>query len=241
MRTGIVIGHYDSLDFLELNLRAIRQHCGDVPVVVSDDCTEGLERTPKRTSKFHRLYDLAVAFPPTYVWPNVARLGHTGGDMAAFWKAIVWGHACQMQVVYKISQRFIIDLPNWHTEGACLLVESGKPLLGRDCTRHHWHVRTEACGLLVCAWHQPAILNHLTPRPVGWPTEQVLHDDLRDRLGGELYPWPIMSDARNKPAPGILFREANRPDEYASLAMRLGMVGGTFDCREQRAMQGYKM
>jgi len=44
-KAGVVIGHYNRPDALELNIAAIRHHCGPtVPILVSDDCSDGYAR-----------------------------------------------------------------------------------------------------------------------------------------------------------------------------------------------------
>ncbi len=52
------------------------------------------------------------------------RIGRAGGDMAAFWKGIGWGAMTGLDVVFKLSQRFVIDVPNWDQDSARLLLDS---------------------------------------------------------------------------------------------------------------------
>ncbi len=232
IRCGVVIGHFHRVDFLELNLRAIRKHCGpDVPILVSDDCTDGFGVTPSSGSLFERVLALAETIPHVVVWPNVTRIGHTGGDMAAFWKGLVWGKQMGLDVVFKLSQRYVINCPNWIEDSARQLIQSGRATLGRPCAHGGWPIRTEAVGLYVPTWHRPDVLAHLTPRRVDWPTELIIWDDIVDRLDGQLQPWNMVTEGRFTPTPHALFHYANTPQDYARLAEELGMSSqGDFDC-----------
>jgi hypothetical protein len=226
LRSGVVIGHYNRPDFLELNLRAIRRDCGpSVPILVADDCSNGFDAEPDPDSLFGRVLRLADEIPQVAVWPNVQRIGHTGGDMAAFWKGLVWGKACQLDVVFKLSQRYIINRPDWVDQSARELAASGCATLGQPCLDGGWPVRTEAVGLFVPAWHRPDVLAHLTPRRVSWPTELIIWDDIIDRLDGRLCPWKLVTEGRFTASPQSLFHVANTRQDYQRLAQELGMSG----------------
>ncbi len=233
-RCGVVVGHFNRVDFLELNLRAIRKHCGpDVPILVSDDCSDGFGPTPRPDSPFGRVLALAEEIPNVVVWPNVERIGHSGGDMAAFWKGIVWGQQCGLDVVFKLSQRYIIDHANWAAESASELLQSGLATLGQSCAHAGWPLRTEAVGLYVPAWHRADVLGHLTPRRVEWPTEFIIWDDIVDRLDGCFHPWKLVTEGRFTACSRVLFHTSNTPQDYQRLAKQLGMSAQCgFDCNE---------
>ena len=176
---------------------------------------------------------LAELFPNVAVWPNAQRIGHTGGDMAAFWKGILWGKQCGFDVVFKLSQRYIINHANWAAESAAELIQSGLATLGQSCAQGRWPLRTEAVGLRVAAWHRPDVLTHLTPRRVGWPTEFIIWDDINDRLDGQFHPWKLVTKARPEPSRAAYFHTANAPQEYQQLALNLGMTANPeFDCNQ---------
>lgn len=241
MKVGVVLGSYNMPHMIELQIACIRYNCGPVPILISDDCSEGTAPTPDADSHMGRLMALAGRSRDCYLWPNVDRIGHAGGDMAAFWKAIVWGRATGLDVVFKLSQRYVIDVPGWAGAWARRLWDSGLSTLGRGCPFHHYPLRTEAVGLRVDRWSRPDILGHLTPRRISYPLELVLYDDVRDRLEDRLCDWELMSDARPHAAPGVLFREANRPEEYIRLAAKYGMSWHEADTRDSTAMANYQM
>ncbi len=110
-----------------------------------------------------------------------------------------------------------------------------------DHIHHGWQLRTEAVGLPIDRWHTREILAHLTPRPIAWAAEQVVWDDVRDRLDNRLCEWPLMAPARPIRADGVLFREANTPEDYAALGQRLGLGRTLINCADSNQMPGYKL
>jgi hypothetical protein len=238
---GVVIGTYNMPNIIQLQIAAIRRHCGEIPIVVSDDCSDGFCATPNSTTPYGQLIEIVSRENAVYLWPNTSRIGHAGGDMSAFWKAIIWGKMVGLDFVFKLSHRFVIDTPQWAQGGAQTLLASGLSTLGRSCTYHHWHIRTEAVGMRVDRWHRPDILCHLTPRRISWPTEMVIWDDIRDRLEGTLCEWALMSPARPVAKSGVYFREANSPQQYRELALRLGMANFVIDCTDSPQMANYLM
>lgn len=239
-RCGIVIGHYNQPDFLELNIAAIRHHCGDVPILVSDDCSDGFGSTPKSGSVFHRVLRMTERYTNVRVLPNVERIGHCGGDMACVWKAIYFGASLGADVVFKLSTRLIVDTPNWVKDTALSLMQSDYQVAGNKC-QFHGFLRLEAIGIKIAAWNQPDILAHLTPRRIAWPTEQVVWDDIRDRFNSRMMPLGWMSDARPQQKAGVLFRESNGPEDYSALAAKIGLdvTDLQFDCRRSESMPGF--
>jgi len=240
-KCGIVIGHYNQPDFLELNIAAIRHHCGQVPILVSDDCSDGFGQTPKQTTPFGRILRLAEQDRNVTVWPNVASIGHAGGDMSAFWKGLVWSRNMGFDILFKISQRLIFDVPDWVNKSAKELINSGQKTLGKGCTQDPWQIRTESVGMLVSAWSKPTILTHLTPRPIQVPPEIVLYDDIRDRLNNSLSRWSLMSDSRYVRKEGVFFRATHSIQDYQNLATRLGVtLQGELTCQASEQMPNYR-
>jgi hypothetical protein len=52
----------------------------------------------------------------------------------------------------------------------------------------------------------------------------IIWDDIRDKLGGKMLEWSLLSYSRPQKAPGYLFREANTAAEYEELAARIGVT-----------------
>lgn len=212
---GVAIGSYQFPGLVELQIKLIRHHCGDVPILVSDDVSAYRDGLAK-------MCDQAGVF----LWPNPTRLGHTGGDLAAFWKGILWGKSHGLRVVAKLSQRFLVDTPRWLQDGAIDLLRSGLPLSSRRCTGgHNFPLRTEACLLDVDAWHRPDVLQVLAPRERPKPENAEWDFDrlLKAKLGGLFWPWKLFSEDRFAKQAGFLWHNANTKAEYQSLARRFGV------------------
>ena len=243
LRAGVVIGHYNCFLGLRLNIAAIRQYNGPrVPILISDDCSDGFAPTPNPNSIFGKVTALAASDPYLFLWPNVSRIGHSGGDGSSVWKGIIWAKNTGLHCFAKLSQRFIITIPNWLQKATHQLMATPFPLMGKACSHHGWKLRTEAMVLKTEAWYRPDVLAHLTPRPFHWAFEDVLWHDVRDRLGGKMLSWDILADARPHRAPGILFREANSPREYRALAAQFKIPWDRgFSCLDSNRMKNYRL
>jgi hypothetical protein len=241
-KVGVVIGSFNLPSAVRLNVAAIRRHCGDAtPILIADDCSDGCCATPPPESSFGRIVDLASRTPNVVVWPNADRIGHAGGDVSCFWKGLQWARSLGLEVLVKLSQRYIVDRPHWTELLLHELTVSGLSTIGRSCARWGWDLRTECVGMRVDRWHRPDVLAHLFPRRVEWAAEMVVFDDVRDRLEGRIHPWSLMSPARCEPIEGMLFREANPPADYQALADRLGVrLEEDFHCIDSTATAGYR-
>ena len=241
MRAAIVIGHFNAPDFLELNLRAIREHCGEVPVLVADDCSDGSSPEPDPASPFGQVRHITETIPGVTLWPNTSRIGHAGGDLSAFWKGLHWAQALGYEVLFKLSQRLVIDRAGWLTEALQELDDADAPVLGKACEYHGWRVRTESIGLRVAPFLRDDILSQLVPRPLECFVEQIFGTILQKSLGDRLAPWSILSTSRNIAAPGLLFRATHTPDDYRALARRLGMSADhPFTCARAKTLPNYQ-
>jgi hypothetical protein len=157
---------------------------------------------------------------------NETRIGHTGGDLAAFWRGIRWGRERGLSVVAKLSQRFIGTSDRWLQDGARQLLASGLALSGQRCSgRETFALRTESVLLAVDQWHTPAILAELAPRHR--PAPEIADNDLmqlvRRELGGLFWPWSLIGEDRYERRAGLLWHCANSRADYHRLATQHGV------------------
>lgn len=222
LKYGVVLGSYGYPRLIELQIVLIKHHCGNVPIRVIDDCSDGYGPTPVPGSKFATLVEICNRHEVTLRTSGPERLGHSGGDLAVFWHGIQWAYDHGLDVVAKFSQRFLLDMPLWLQNGTLELLETGLPIASQACTDHGWRfdLRTEACLLDVTQWHRADILNHLFPRRVEAVAEAVLWHDVRDRLGGRFHPWSILPIDRSQKTPGIYWHSSETVTEYHQLARR---------------------
>lgn len=227
MAAGVVIGVYNYPKLAELQVRLIRDHNGPhVPILIVDDCSPGTQRTPQPGSVFDQLCDLQRRHDGVTVWSNPERYGHAGGDLTSYFVGLQWAQVHRLQVLCKLSQRLLIDLPGWLGEAAEGLLASGLATGCQPCREGAtvFPLRTEAILFDVARWYRADVLDHLRPRPVtGYPAELILWDDLQDRIGVEFWRWPIMGEDRGTPYPGIIWHCSHPRRAYEALAARYGL------------------
>jgi len=213
-----VVGSYGYPGLIEMQIRAIRRYAGDVPILISDD------RSPD--GGWERIQALACQYPGVDVHVALSRIGHSGGDMAAFARGIMWAKDRGIRYLAKLSHRFVVTRPRWLQEGARALAKTGRPLAGQPCVEHPFQfpLRTEACLLDVDRWHNPDVLAHLAPRPVGMACELIMHHVCTEVIKEEMAPWDLFTKDRFERVPGVLWHCANGIHDYNQLAEKLGVV-----------------
>jgi hypothetical protein len=218
---GVVIGSYKWPQLADLQVRAIRETCGSVPILISND------HPPSQPA----LLALCKAHPGVAVAGNKERIGHTGGDLAAYWRAAMWGRATGLKVVAKLSQRFIFTRPRWLQDGAADLLASGLPLAIRGCVGSPgFPLRTEAALIDVAAWGRPAVLARVEPAPRwhtregGLSAEVAMAELLRDEFGGVYWPWALIPERRPDRGEGFVWHNSHTIEEYRALAARHGVT-----------------
>lgn len=224
---GVVIGSYKWPSLIDLQIRLIREKCGPVPILVSDDCSPGFPDS----DRYARLTAICGGHPDVMLWPNAERIGHTGGDVGAFWKGIVWGASRGLRVVAKLSQRFLVTRPTWLQEGAVDLLASSLPLATQRCRGVEvFDLRTEAALLDVAKWNTPDVLARILPRrywrdsPQGLTAETIIYRVLQDLLGGKFWPWGLFGEERHRAEPGYLWHcPPRQPPDYHALAAEHGV------------------
>lgn len=218
---GVVIGSYKWPELIDLQCRVIRATCGVVPILVSSDHPES---NPALSA-------ICSRHPDVTLWPNPERIGHTGGDIAAFWKGVTWGASRGLKVVAKLSQRFVVTRPRWLQDGAADLLAAGLPLATRTCRgTSRWPLRTEACLLDVRQWNSPAVLDRIKPRrywtdsPQGLSAETVVQRVLEDLLGGIFWPWSLFTEEKRQRHDGVIWHDSDTLHAYRSLAEQHGVT-----------------
>jgi hypothetical protein len=174
----------------------IRETCGPVPILVSNDDPASHES----------LAVICASHADVTLDSNAERIGHTGGDIAAFYKGIRWAAERRIEVVAKLSQRFIVNRPRWLQESARDLLSSGLPMASRQCKAPTpYDLRTEAVLMDVGQWNSTEVLERIKPRkywddePGGLNAETIINRVLMDLLGGIYWPWvSVMGEDRTK-------------------------------------------
>ncbi len=210
---GVVIGCYwMPTELVDLQIRTIRANCGPVPILISDDASPG---------KRDEYYRIEESYSDVTVRISDERIGHAGGDVAVFYRGLVWAQRRKLRVLAKLSQRFVIDLPYWLQEGANGLLASGLTLGAQVHVDGPGRLplRTEACLLDVHAWAADDVLSQMIPGTKGGVAE-LLMAALGLRIQPEFWRWPLLTSDRKFPMPRVLWHRSNSTDEYRALAAK---------------------
>jgi len=198
---GVVIGSYGWPGLIDLQIRCIRQTCGDVPILVSDDCS------PNRD----KIAAVCLLHGVDYI-SGEERIGHTGGDVSAFYRGVCWAADRGLKAIAKLSQRFVGIAGRWLHDGAIDLLASGLAIATQRCRgKENFPLRTEAVLVDVGQWNRPAVLDRIKPRrywndkPGGLNAEQIIYDLMREELGGMFWPWKLFGEDRYRISPDFLW------------------------------------
>ena len=156
MRAGVILGSYNYPRLIETQIKLIRECNGaDTPILVSDDCSPGCMDLPDYDSQFTTLLKI-VEDNNVALWCSPDRLGHVGGDLACYYLGIQWGKMHGLDVVCKLSQRLLIDIPCWLDESSEKLL-AGASLASRARTgypcapRRSCSMLTNGIGKMCCS------------------------------------------------------------------------------------------
>lgn len=103
---GVVIGSYGMPGVVELSIAMIRKTCGDVPILIADDCTP-------ESMGMQRLLDMPAKWPGVSLHMSGENLGHAPGDIRAYRNGLRWAEKNGISYLCKLSQRFIFTGDKW--------------------------------------------------------------------------------------------------------------------------------
>jgi len=231
---GVVIGAYWHAPLIELAIRAIRFTCGNVPILVSDDCSPG-GRSEAMAVLCERL---GVLFRS-----NPQRLGHVAGDLSAFAAGIEWAAELGLEVLAKVSQRWICTVPRWLNDGAAVLLDAGCTLAGEVQLRpYRFPLRSECCLLDVAAWQGAGMPEALRGRPIHASAEVALDRLYRERVGDRRLRWPLVGQDRTQPVAGVLWHDNTSERDYRQLGGYFGVdLGPEFSRESSDRLPGYHL
>lgn len=234
---GVVVGAYFHVPLIELQIRVIRAYCGQVPILISDDHSpDGRSESMARIcSKYHD-----VDFVTSY-----QRIGHAGGDLAAFSRGVLWAHRRGLKVLAKVSNRWLCVVPRWLQDGAIELLRSGRPFAGDRCIdgRVRAPLRTDACLLDVAKWHTADAINRMNSRPGGSYFSEGTINQIRLTFGKDsLLIWPLLHGPhRFLRAPGVLWHQNTSEAEFRDLGKKFGVdLGPEFRIDGSNFLPNYK-
>lgn len=191
IQVAVAIGHYRMPSAVELNLKVLRRRNGrEFRAIVTDDASPW--------DDVRRLESICAEHDATLVRTPDGRLGHVGGDLRAFYHGLSYARMWKCRYLMKLSQRAIVDIPDWLQTTARHMMATGLPVAGRAAgvgpRLTAAHLRTSAIMLDVEAWSDHATLAELEPsRRSGIACESII-GDLFLRKGGRMVALPGIPD-----------------------------------------------
>ncbi|HJH05959.1 MAG TPA: glycosyltransferase [Victivallis vadensis] len=230
-RIGVVLGTFGSAPHIDLGLHWLVR-VNRLPVLVVDDGSDDA-----------RLEEVCARYGAQFLRLPV-RHGHWAGDMRIFAEGLEWAAANGIELLVKLSRRFI-PTREWAGELAELARASNAVTFSSYTTSYGYGFRTEATGMLTAAWAplaeqlrkeaQPGKRifveqrMHRAARQLTdeWLTPEFaayrqLHCPGRGRSGYALWSALLGTDRKRK-YPGLLWHNANPPEEYAEAARQAGL------------------
>jgi hypothetical protein len=214
---GIVIGCFGWPRLVELQIKTIRETCGDVPILVCDDCSpkaDQIEQVCKR-------YD-GVTFSN-----NQIRMGHYAGDLSVFRRGVEWANSIGLHVLVKLSQRMLMVKPGW-LESIIPLLEKTETVVS-PCLEprgREWvdlYCRTEAVAMRMDGWGQDDVIAMLHGEQLVSATELRINHIIVSKFAGRRLDWPGLAAKRMEPAMGTIWHCSHPPAVYAHHANRFGL------------------
>ena len=221
--TMVVLGSFGLPRIIELQARVIRKNCGNIPILVSDDYTA--DAYPDR---FEQLKQICKDMNLHLRMSNLKeRIGHSGGDMGAFYNGLLFAKENGIKVCAKLSQRYIIDIPQWiqlaSKSMSDLSIKSGGSI-GKFSGKFIYRLRTECVIMDVAAWTRPSVLSILEPRVIGATAEGKGFQALMEAGGANMFTprWMKLGDKKEK-FQDVYWHDSDDDESYMSLARKYGM------------------
>ena len=234
---GVSIGCYWHVPLVELQIRTIRHTCGPVPILISDDLSPD--------GRSERMREICSKYPNVDFISSESRIGHSGGDMAAFSRGVIWAKKRGLHAIAKISNRWLCVAPRWLQEGCKAMLEAHAAISSDSCVEgpNVFPLRTEAALLDVDAWHRPDALEYLHGRPTRAACEHIIWHAVKLWFGGRMHPWKALNGPnRMRRAPGVLWHTNTPLEEYRQLGEKMGVdLGPEFNTHGSHLIPGYQI
>lgn len=235
---GVVLGCYAYPKLAEVQINLIRFHCGDIPILISDDCTPGYNNN----QPFLDFVRMAKTYRNVFLWSNPMRLGHGGGDLTAFYAGIQWAKMHGLAWVAKLSQRMLMDSHHWLQRWVQEVEPTGFSLSSQACLQgtYDFKIRTEACLLRVDSWFDAEVLNSIYPFAMNQSQMMEFYflEQYEKFFGPNFHHTSLFGSQRFHRDPDIIWHCSCPKTDYVEVASRFNLtIDSHFDCE---GWQGWK-
>lgn len=226
-KKGVVIGTYGWPNLIELQIKTIRNNCGDIPILIADDASPGISPIPVKDSCFEKLLRLGDKYKDVTIWPNPETIGHSGGDLSAFWKGLTWAKGLGLEYLVKLSRRLVVDIPNW-IEYECQMLHKDRGAIAiQKQLNKTWPFRCEGVVLRVEAWYP--LVNNLLPikqhsNKTGMFVEKIFKNIIDTKFTGIHTPLHVLRKDPRLKNPGVLWHLCNTMEDYKQIFKKYGLL-----------------
>lgn len=234
---GVVIGTYGAPAYVALQLEARKKFYPELPCLIHDDSS--LDREELKGLCKSAEVDFAT---------TSERHGWSLGDMAAIVAGLDWGRSRKIDIIVKLSRRFLI-CNDWHLDLQKLAYRTQYATYGNACGYHNLPFRPECMGMHVETWHNSgaveemrvyvkrgqrveqmierwyqarALRIHQAHAPAILKRREYLFP--RDARWGGYAIWDMLGLSRRADVPGVLWHEVHSAEDYFALAQSWGIV-----------------
>jgi hypothetical protein len=231
-KIGAVVATYAAAPYIHLFLESAKRNFPHVPILVIDDGSPDFSYIVKHTKNYNAEFIC-----------NPIRLGHSHGDLAAHFHAIIWGKNKGFDIVAKFSRR-LLPLCNWSESLTKIAYESqynsftnGEKSLG---------FRTECIAYHVNSWFDSGLVKGLNKdyyEHIGSHlVEPHIHDLARELQKiacdynldyVEKHPkskylnaygdWDLIEPQRTKKNDKVLWHHCNSTEDYLFISEKFGL------------------
>lgn len=230
-RIGLVVGTFAAIPYVHLHLEARRRLYPKVPMLLHDDCS------PHGAALEELCAGYGVEFAST-----ATRFPSCKGDLSAMATGFVWAREKEVDLLVKMSRRFIPLIP-WAADLAALALRAQYATYSSWTTSFDFGFRTECVGFAVQEWLAlglfdeivAAILAPKTPFVEGFIHNLARHAAVRNLISARTFdaeigarpgcrngyaPWPFLGTDRCARNERFLWHDSAQLEEYAALAKR---------------------
>ncbi len=241
-KLGLMVTTYGTGAYVHLHLEAARRFAPGLPVLVHDDCSPN----------YAELLALCGRYGATLVSTS-SNLGRDKGDLASFGAGLLWAHQCGLDLLVKMSRRWI-PLRPWTEELGALALASQAATYSGECRYYHFGFRTECLALHVPSWLEHlATLRHLVANQRRGLVEAAIHAIARtiwtrsckaclewqqrttqdlEVLGSDGYCcWAFVNGNRHQRSAAHLWHDVDLPARYLEVAKSWGLGYGLEEFR----------
>ena len=228
-KIGLVVGTYAATPYVHLHLEARRRYYPEVPMLLHDD------RSPQGAELESLCATYGVEFAST-----THRFPPSKGDLSAMASGLLWGRERSLDIVVKMSRRFL-PLKPWVDDLTALAIASQYPTYSSWTTTFGFGFRTECLGLAVEQWFRlglfdeivEAICNEEKVFVEGFVHRLARHATLRNPKAARAFDahvgqrpgdrdgyavWPFMGTDRCAPSENFLWHDWATAEDYAAQA-----------------------